>query len=231
MHRSNVIEYDESIVLRFLKKWHEYDDVYSFIFTPSEKLPFLAGQNARIVIPELPEHVAAHSLSFASAPNDEEVMFSMHTGSRSAFKNALLSRTVGSAVHLVKIKGETILPEDRSRPVVLIAGGIGVTPFRSMLRALRERGIPTPATLVHVARGPYLYESELSALDAVQHRIRRPDIEMTLKKVIETTQGGMYYVAGAPSFLRAIKKILQRNGVSELSVRASQFTGYETYFD
>lgn len=228
MQQKHIIEYDKPVELSFARRWHEYNDVYSFEFKASKKLPFLAGQNARIVIPNLPEEVAAHSLSFANPPEAETVLFSMHTGSKSPYKKAMLELKEGDVVHLVKIKGETFLPEDESRPVVLIAGGIGVTPFRSILFDIKNRNASTPAMLVHVCSGEYLYGSELSQLDFEQYRIKRPDIENTLSKAVEKYPEGMYYIAGPPSFIETIKKTLERSDISGLRIRMSKFTGYES---
>lgn len=231
MHISNIIEYETPIELSFVKKWQEYDDVYSFLFTASKKPLFLAGQNGRIVIPELPEIVAAHSLSFASAPGDRELLFSMHTKSGSAYKNAMLALTEGDVVHLVKVKGDTVLPQDTTVPVVLIAGGVGITPFRSILLDLQERKLDTEVTLIHVSRDTYLYEKELEVLPYTQHRIERSDVDTTLGTVVHTYPHGKYYASGSPLFTEAVIGMLQKNNLPDGSFHVSRFTGYEGFLD
>jgi len=227
----NIIEYDPPVKLTFVEKWKEYGDVWSFRFRPSEKLPFLAGQNARIVIPDLPPEVAARSLSFASVPDDETVVFAMHTGSGSSFKKAMLALKGGGVVHLVKIKGETFLPKNETKPIVLIGGGIGVIPFRSMLLHIQEKKLPARATLVHVCHDEFLYQKELANMECKQYRIHRPNIEETLSEVVEDCPDSMYYIAGPPLFIAFVKETLQDLGISELRVRISRFTGYERLWD
>lgn len=228
---AHIKEYNPPVALTFVKKWKEYDDVYSFLFKPEQNVEFLAGQNARVVVPGLSPEVAARSLSMASTPSDEELLYAMHTGSGSPYKKAMLALEEGQQVHLVKVKGETFLPKDPAQPVILIAGGIGVTPFRSIAFDIAARSLPTSVTLVHVARGEYLYEKELRAFPHEQYRIRRNDIEKTLQTVAEQRPDAMYYVAGPPPFIESIKRSLLNLEISEFSILASKFTGYENLFE
>lgn len=227
----HIKEYDPGIKLSFVKKWKEYGDVYSFVFKPEGEVEFLAGQNARIVVPRLPEEVAARSLSMASTPAGDELLFAMHTGSGSPYKKAMFALSGGDSVELIKVKGETFLPQDAERPAVLIAGGIGVTPFRSIMFDVHERDLGTKLTLVHVARDAHLYEKELTELSFPQHRIQRGGIENTLEKVVAENTEALFFIAGPPPFIAHVQKTLLELGVSEFSLRASKFTGYEKLFE
>jgi len=231
METPNIIEYETPIELRFMQKWHEYGDVYSFEFKPSEPVPFLAGQNARIVIPALSEDEGKRSLSFASTPDEETVLFSMHTDSESTYTRAFLTLNEGDTVHLVKIKGQTVLPEDTSIPLVFVAGGIGVTPFRSMLLYMYARDLPTKAILLHVSRNRYLYEDELTDLPYEQHRIERDELAGMIEESVSRYPTAMYYIAGSPTFLEGVQALLHEQNVPEDNVLLSRFTGYEDRTD
>lgn len=231
MNAPEPIEFNEPITLRFVERWHEYDDVYSFRLQPDRAVPFLAGQNVRIVVPELSEEEGRRSLSIASPPQDEALLFSMHTRSESVYKQAFLELTDRDTVDLVKVKGVTVLPDEPSIPVVCIAGGVGVTPFRSMLFDIHTRGLPTNATLIHVSSGPHLYENELEALPYTQHRIGRPDVAEQVRRATKEHQNGMFYVAGSPAFIEAIQTMLTDVGIEEAHIRVSRFTGYDELLD
>ena len=227
----NIIDYDPPIKLSFLRSWKEYEDVYSFTFKSEKKLPFLSGQNARIVIPELSEEEGKRSLSFASTPSDEVVLFSTHTKSGSKYKRALLALEEGDIVHLVKIKGETTLLERVSVPVVFIAGGVGVTPFRSMLFDIQNLGRETKTTLIHVCNGEYLYQKELEKLDCDQHRIRRPEVESTIQEITKHFPYARYYISGSEAFLESLGGMLKTNEISKNNIITTSFFGYEELLD
>jgi ferredoxin-NADP reductase len=227
MQEPNIIEYDPPVTLTFIKKRHEYDDVHSFFFKPSQELPFLSGQNARIILPGLPDGENRRSLSFASTPQDGHIMFSTHVRSGSAFKKTLSELKEGDTVDLVKLKGHMTLPKHEKTPVVLIAGGIGITPFRSMLLDIHERNLPTEAVLFHVSKSGYLYEEDFKGLPFEQHRIRRPEIEKTLASVTEKYPDAEYYIAGPPGFSEALRGLLKEKQIEESHIHATDFSGYE----
>lgn len=226
----HIKEYDPGIKLSFVKKWKEYDDVYSFLFRPEQKVEFLAGQNARIVIPGLPEELAAHSFSMASPPGDAELLYAMHTSSGSPYKKEMLALNEGDTVELIKVKGETFLPQIASRPTVLIAGGIGITPFRSIIFDAMNRDLKTGFIIVHVAKNEHLYQADLLQFSFPQHRIRRTDIETTLAAVTKANPDALYFIAGPPPFIQHVQKVLLDRNISEFAMRASKFTGYEKLF-
>ena len=70
----------------------------------------------------------------------------------SAFKRSLGKLPVGTEVEVESPKGSFGLPEDTSRPLVFVAGGIGITVFRSMLHFIQEEGLPYRVTLVYSNR-------------------------------------------------------------------------------
>jgi ferredoxin-NADP reductase len=70
----------------------------------------------------------------------------------SAFKRSLVELPVGAEVDVEQPKGKFVLPEDASRPLVFVAGGIGITAFRSMLRYIQDERLPHRVTLIYSNR-------------------------------------------------------------------------------
>ncbi len=218
----------EPIKIAFVERVHEYADVYTYIFRPKERLEFIAGQNACILIPSINE---SRSLSFASPPHETDIQFSLHVGSGSLYKKALKEMKKGHELHLVKTKGKTLLPEDISIPVVLIAGGVGITPFRSIMLDAAYRKLSTKITLIHVSSEEYLYEEDLSILPFEQKRIRRGAVAEVITNMTLTLPEAMYFVVGSVSFLGVVEKILHENYIPEDMIRISRFKGYENVLD
>src|SRR5690606_12569638 len=98
--------------------------------------------------------------SFASAPHEDRIQFGIDHRSGSDYQKALLALQPGDTVEMFKIKSHMTWPPTTG-DVVMIAGGIGITPFRSMLRDQEANSLSFPATLIHASSEEFLYEDEL----------------------------------------------------------------------
>lgn len=223
-----ITDYEPALPITLLQRRHEYDDVYSFSFTKPESFYFYAGQNVRLRIPTLRDDENARSMSIASSPSDDTLLFSMHTGSRSLYKQAMLALKPGDVVLLVKRKGTTVWPLALPEKAVCIAGGLGITPIRSLMLDAVERKLSTTIKLVHVCSGTYLYEDDLHTLPHEQARIRRLDIDKTIQALATKSSQALYYVIGSPSFTESMVELLGVQGVQNDSILASRFSGYDS---
>jgi ferredoxin-NADP reductase len=213
--------------LKYLGKRHEYGDVYTFIFAPLEPVPFLAGQYAHVRVPGVKEGKAVREFSFASAPSDAEIWFTVHVRQGSPYKTRLQELLPGDTVTLFKIKGDFTYSESEKREVVCIAGGIGITPFRSIVREREALGFALPAVLIHVASDGYLFQEELQTMPMEQHRITRSEADATLGDVVSRKPDALYYVAGSPYFTVMTEALLEKLGIPAEHIKRDDFDGYE----
>ena len=96
---------------------------------------------------------SSRSFSIASSPGEPRLMLATRmTGS--AFKRSLGEAPLGTQVQVSGPSGAFVLPREATKPVGLVAGGIGITPFRSMIKAAVERQLPRELTLVYFNRTP-----------------------------------------------------------------------------
>src|SRR5437867_2442486 len=120
----------------------------SFAFTPGQYLRITQGAPLY-----RDEKGNSRSFSIASSPDDPLLLIATRlTGS--AFKRSLSEISLGTRVDVQGPMGSFLLPRDATRPLVLIAGGIGITPFRSMIKTVTEQKMPHRLTLIYSNRTP-----------------------------------------------------------------------------
>ena len=161
-----------------------------------------------------------------------------------AFKKTLAELPVGAEVDVEHPKGEFLLPEDTDRPYVFIAGGIGITVFRCMLRYIAEENLPHRVTLLYSNRDPEstAFLDEMRELDREHDNIRvvltmtdDPNWDGERRKIDEQflrdhlgtdLDSYTYLVAGPPTMVEGMVETLKSAGVAEEHIRPDRFSGY-----
>jgi ferredoxin-NADP reductase len=162
----------------------------------------------------------------------------------SAFKRSLAELPVGAEVEVEQPKGDFVLPEDASRPLVFVAGGIGITAFRSMLRYIADKGLPHRVTLIYSSRDrdSAAFLAELEELERQSPNLRlvltmtqdagwegerrRVGADLFRDYLGDDPAGASYMVAGPPEMAKAATEELQKAGVDEQLIATDSFTGY-----
>lgn len=221
--------YDDKQDIILVEKKHEYADVYSFIFKPQHQVDFTPGYYAHVVIHDLPKSAGGpvRYLSIASAPSDGVLQFTTHVRDESAHKQKLGKLKIGDFETIYKVKGDFVLPKDQSRSVVLVAGGIGITPFRSMLREEAHNLSSRDITLVHVSDKEYLFEKELREFSFSQFRIKRDEINAYMETLYKEKTNAVFYASGPPGFVDAMKELLEKIGVKKENIKQDWFDNYD----
>ena len=112
---------------------------YEFVFTPNRIQQFEAGQYLEIQVPSKKDDFrgSRRSFSITSAPGEKTISLGVKFyDPSSTFKQALRELKRGNVIQSTGINGDFTLPKDTTRPLVYIAGGIGITPFISHLQTL-----------------------------------------------------------------------------------------------
>jgi ferredoxin-NADP reductase/Na+-translocating ferredoxin:NAD+ oxidoreductase RnfD subunit len=130
-------------------------DIYDFIFVPTQKLAFAPGQYMEWTLGHRDPDSRGNRRFFtlASSPTEPNIRLGVKFyRESSSFKQALLSMDQSSAIVAAQVAGDFVLPADPRQRCVFIAGGIGITPFRSMIQFLLDTAQPRPITLFYVNR-------------------------------------------------------------------------------
>jgi ferredoxin-NADP reductase len=182
-------------------------------------------------------------ISLATSPTERGVVGLATRLRDSAFKRTLAELEVGDEVEVEEPKGSFLLPEDTSAEYVFVAGGIGITVFRSMLRYIADTGAPYRVTLVYSNRdsASTAFLDELSELEARIDGLRvvltmtdDPDWEGetrhldadVLAELVGGLEGKRFLVAGPPAMAEAVAGSLRSAGLPEDRVLADTFSGY-----
>ena len=143
----------------------------AFRFARPPGFAFKAGQAVSLALIDPPQTDAkgnSRTFSVASAPVEDWVQVATRMRD-TAFKRVLGSLASGAAVKIRGPMGNFTLPDDAARPVVLLAGGIGITPFMSMLRHEEREGSRRERVLLYSNRSP----ADAPFLTEL-HRLARP---------------------------------------------------------
>jgi glycine betaine catabolism B len=204
----------------------EYDQVFTLVFESKSKIQFKAGQYTPMLIPSLflNFHKPVRPFSIASAPGEENIIFSINTKSNSKFQQKIQNMKIGDSVYLIVIKGHLaeIYSEDN---VIMIAQGIGITPFRSMILDNFKRKLNAKISLIHIANSNFLYDQELKKYPFSQYRIARNQSDKTIKDEYHKNPEAKIYVAGSTNFVNQINQYLEALGVHKDKIFLDNFKG------
>lgn len=206
--------------LTFIKKVHETGDIYTFHFSRPKGLKYRAGQHGLFLIPTIHR---PHPFSISAAPGEGTITISTHIHGKSRYKRFLAAMKPGSKIAFVgPIMNFTY--NDAASHHILLAQGIGITPFRSMLVHAHATKQPAKTTLIHVDRNDHPLKQDTQPLTAEAYYPASQD--EFRKLVARQPSTAMFYISGSPAFARATKKLLKQRGVGSRQMKTDSFLGY-----
>lgn len=242
--------------LRLTGRTEVAERTLEFRFEKPPSFGFKAGQFMDLTLVDPSETDGegnTRAFSINSAPDDPELVFATRLRD-TAFKRVLQSMPLGSVVEAQGPFGSLTLHNDTRRPAVLLAGGIGITPFRSIARWAAHRGTAHRILLFYGNRRPEdaPFLDEFRALEQRNPRftfvptmsqaegsgshwhgetgyIDAAMIEKYLARGVPAgtdTRTPVYYIAGPPPMVAALHAMLNAAGVDDDDLRTEDFAGY-----
>jgi ferredoxin-NADP reductase len=223
-----------------------------FRFVKPKGMTFKAGQFMDVTLIDPPETDAegnTRGFSINSAPEEPHLIFTTRLRD-TAFKRVLQSMPLGTDVKVEGPFGNFILHNNQNRPAILLAGGIGITPFRSMVRDAAYRKLRHRIVLFYANRrlddAPFLdelfqLERENSNFTFVPTMTRLDNSHKAWTGERGHLDGGMilrhvrrqdphataiYYIAGPPRMVEGLHKVLSTIGIDDDDIRMEDFAGY-----
>jgi ferredoxin-NADP reductase len=223
---------------KLLERSKVADDTLEVSFERPVGFSFKAGQYIQVGLTELlhsDRRGRSRVFSIASSPTDESKLSIAFRETGSGYKRTLDELPIGSPVMIQGPHGFYALPASSSRPIVLVAGGIGITPYLSMLRCAlaREGGPDARITLLYANRSKagaaYLQELENMARRhehiSVRKRFGLID-DAFLRQHVKNVNGHVWHIAGPPAMVDSVRNLLFLQGVDIRRVCYEEFIGY-----
>jgi ferredoxin-NADP reductase len=234
---------------KLLSRVEVAEGTMAFHFEKPSQFDFKPGQFADVTLfnpPETDSEGNTRTFSIASSPFEDQLMFATRMRD-TAFKRSLAKVRLGTNVKIDSPMGSFTLHKNPVRPAVFLAGGIGITPFASIVRQAAHDRLPHKLYLFYSNRRPedapflelmqLLEESNpnfrlictMTAMWRSQKEWKGEigfiDKEM-LSRHLPNLQGPIYYVAGPPAMVAGIRKMLVGTGIDEDDIRTEEFGGY-----
>jgi ferredoxin-NADP reductase/Na+-translocating ferredoxin:NAD+ oxidoreductase RnfD subunit len=220
---------------------------YEFVFKPDRALVFRPGQflDWTLDVPDADDRGNRRPFTIASAPTEEEVRLGVKFYSNpSAFKRSLVAMKLGDVIYGSQIAGSFTLPRNRDEKLAFIAGGIGITPFRSMVQELINRREKRPIVMLYGnnTRDEIAY-SELFDRAARELGVKTvyaiaedevPDDsihkgfidEPLIKREIPDFGERTFYISGPRAMVMRFQRVLKELGVARSRIKVDYFPGF-----
>jgi ferredoxin-NADP reductase len=220
-------------------------DTMAFWFDANgARYEFRAGQHADFAFGTGSDN--SHIFSLASAPLDKEPIMIAMRMRKTAFKSALKAAALGAKFIVSPPRGSFTLHRDITRPAVFLAGGIGITPIRSILQSATQERLPHKLYLFYSNReaDDAAFIEELQGMAAqnpnftlvptitgnktLAWRYEKGHInrEMLTRHLLGL-DGPIYYIAGPSGMVTAMTELLKSSGVNEDDMRTEEFGDYK----
>jgi ferredoxin-NADP reductase len=222
------------------------EHVYNYVFQPDRKFTFMPGQYMEWTLADVPYDSRGNRRTFtiASSPTEKAVSLGLkYYEPASAFKTTLYEMKPGDTMYASQLAGNFTLKGNEQRKLVFVAGGIGITPFRSMAKYLVDKQQQSDIVLLYIVSDPheFAYEDELQAAAKIGLKTVRVvtsagqpvsgvinaklDAEL-IGRCVADYKERTFYISGPNAMVDATKRYLHKLGVAASKIKTDHFSGY-----
>lgn len=241
--------------LKFIKKEEIAKDTKAFFFQSENNVNYLPGQFFYFTIPQHffekvdPKGPTRHFTLFLSPTEEKIIAFATRMRKESIYKNTLDKLKPNDIIEGYGPEGTFILDESEKGPHILLAGGIGITPFRSMIKYAIDKNLNEEIYLIYSNSTPEeaAFKDELLRWTNTYKNIKvyltitKPEEskerwngftgridEKLIKSLIDASilNKGTFWISGPPAMVDAIEETLISLNIPLGKVRTEKFTGY-----
>ncbi len=209
--------------------------VESFIWDKPAGFSFYPGQYLDYKLPISDPNGDTRAFTISASPTEDFLMLTTREG-QSVFKKKLFALKPGETIDSSHPAGTFIL--DETSPAVMIAGGIGITPFRSMIKYAFDKKLTTPINLIYSnSDDDFPFGEELKTWQKSLPNLKIQWINTSQEGLLDkeklqqlfskyNIQNTIYYLAGPPKMVDSFDQILQSLDIDKTNIRYDHFDGY-----
>jgi ferredoxin-NADP reductase len=221
---------------------------YQLAFATNRPLKFEPGQYLTMNLrhEKIDLRGTRRTFSIASAPSSDEVLVNFKKsidGRISSFKQALMKMQPGEKISITSVTGNFTAPTDNNQKIAMFAGGIGITPFLSMIREQVKSKVKRDVVLFY-----FVNDRNELCFDELWREARQYGVKMipvyakpsssdssvlsgrldadSIKAAIEDYNDRVFYVSGPPGFVDGYIGVLIKAGVPRRYIHKDHFSGY-----
>ncbi len=213
-------------------------NVKTLWFTPEKSFDYTAGQFVEIYLPHKNADNRGQKRWFtlSSSPSEKQLSISTRqsTVQISSFKQELFALKKGDIIHISEPMGDFVLPKDTKRPIVFVAGGIGITPMRSMIKWLYDTNEKRNIILIYGMNNTddYLFDRLFARYGirpkvVTKHGSMGPITGQLVEKLSHRIPEQLIYISGPEPFTEKLEKELLDSGVPKENLVLDFFPGYQ----
>lgn len=246
---SYLVSPKDKLILALQEKIKIAPDIYDFTFTPSQKFTYTPGQYLEWTLshPSPDSRGNRRYFTLASSPTEKNLRIGIKFGDKlSSFKKSILLINQDTPVVASQLAGDFVLPKDPDKKLVFIAGGIGITPFRSMVKYLLDTSQKRVVTI--------FYSNKLSSDIVYSDIFTQAFNQLGIKTIYTLTDLGripsdwngkkgyvngqmikeeipdykerLFYISGPHLLVTAMENILKNSGITNDHIKVDYFPGY-----
>jgi ferredoxin-NADP reductase len=238
------------MIVTLKEKRQETPDIITFVYDlGGQPYSYTAGQFAYFELDSLtvddPRGKRRH-FTLSTAPTEHGIVQFTTKVRGSGFKETMKNAASGLGVTLEEPRGKFVLPDDASVPIVFLGGGVGVTPFRSMLRYATDENLPHKILMLYSAQAPdqIVFRREFESMPQ-----ENPNIQIVVTVTDPASDGGwkgetgrinadkvhkfvhdvphsIFYTCGPPPMVQAMEELLKSMNVPAERIKIERFSGY-----
>jgi glycine betaine catabolism B len=245
---SYIVSPKEKFIWSIIKKIQIAPDMYDLVFPLKRNVSFTPGQYMEWTLPH--KHAdnrgTRRYFTIASSPTEPELRIGVKIYQPSStYKQTLLQKTSSTMVAGQR-SGDFVLPKNTSRKLVFLAGGIGVTPFRSMLKYLIDKHQKRDIIVLYFNR----HADEIVYRDVFDQAVRQLGIRVyypltdkehappdwqsplgrldttMLQTLVPDATERIFYLSGPPAMVDGFEALLKSNGIISNQIKKDFFPGF-----
>ncbi len=206
--------------------------IWEFFVQPAARLDYQPGQYIDVTLPRVADKRSpSRVFTLTSLPDEQYLRFVVKFPSpHSAYKAALLQLASGDTLQISQAMGDLVLPRDKSRPLVFVAGGLGIASFVSMCRWLTVSRQARDISLLYAvhSKEEELFVRETAVCPGLSKQLFVSPNRLGTDNILAAgTPNSLYYISGSEPFTMGFRTQLIEQGTNPTNIAYDFFDGYK----